>query len=60
VVMMPCGWLLGSRLGLGVNGLFAAILAGSIVSSVLLSVRFRVLSVRNRHKILRASPSTTL
>ncbi len=59
-VMMPAGWLLGSRLDLGVSGLFAAILGGSIVSSALLCARFRYLARRDRHKILRAPASPHL
>ncbi|SBW12297.1 Multidrug resistance protein [uncultured Alphaproteobacteria bacterium] len=60
LVMMPAGWWLGSRMGFGVSGLFAAILGGSIVSSVLLCMRFRYLSRRGRNEILRESVPTPL
>jgi len=60
LVMMPGGWLLGSRMGWGVEGLFAAILAGSVVSSTLLSTRFRLLALRDRRLSLRSPVTDTL
>ena len=60
LVMMPGGWLLGSRFGWGVEGLFAAILAGSVVSSTLLSTRFRLLALRDRRSSLRTPVTDTL
>lgn len=60
LVMMPAGWWLGSRMGFGVSGLFAAIFGGSIVSSALLCARFRYLARRGRNEILRESAPTPL
>lgn len=60
LVMMPGGWLIGSRMGWGVEGLFAAILAGSVVSATLLSVRFRLLARRDLRAGLRAPVTDTL
>lgn len=58
LVMTPLGWWFGGRIG--VAGLFAAILCGSIVSSALLCARFRFLARRARGKILRKAATTTL
>ncbi len=46
-VMMPLAWALSTRLGMGAGGLFAAIAAGSVVSAVALSARFRWLARRD-------------
>ncbi len=47
LVMVPCAWVFSSRMGQGAGGLFAAIAAGSMVSAVLLSARFRWLARRD-------------
>lgn len=60
LVMMPGGWLIGSRFGWGVEGLFAAILGGSVVSATLLSARFRILARRDRRQGLHAPVTDTL
>ncbi len=49
-VMMPLAWWLSTRQGMGAPGLFAAIAAGSVVSAVALSARFRYLAVRGYTK----------
>ncbi len=46
LVMIPLGWLLGARLGGGVDGIVAAIIASSFMSAGLLAARFRIVARR--------------
>ncbi|MDA0239199.1 MAG: MATE family efflux transporter, partial [Proteobacteria bacterium] len=51
-IMMPLGWILAIRLERGVIGLFEAIFIASVVSVILLGIRFWRLSIRDRRRIL--------
>ncbi len=46
-VMVPLGWFLSHRLGLGTLGLFQAIFAATVVALALLAWRFQWLASRD-------------
>jgi len=51
LVMLPCGYIFSTGPLPGAEGLFAAILAGTMCSSSLLTIRFWVLAQKDRRKV---------